>query len=297
MPQLAQFRLQPRPAVKDRNLFDIVGERYKPLAELGKGAICRVDLAMDIRSKKEIAIKRLHEDNLRNPTALFTLHSEAAALNAVRHPGVPAFIRSSLDVPDPFVAMERIDAQAFSLRSFGTRYEILQSCIAICDILSGLHQLGIVHRDLKPSNILLRTRSRAPVLIDFGFSLVPGLPDLAMMADSPIGTPKFMAPEQTVPKTRMTPQTDIYSLGVIAYSFLSGCYPYTLGPGESDAQIMEAHRKQKAPLMHTVNHRIPVRLSNVMAKAIEKDPRNRFVDAEEMGDALSDCLSLPSFMA
>jgi serine/threonine-protein kinase len=282
------------PEPPGRKLFEVIARRFKPLKELGSGAVCRVDLAKDLQEGRLVAVKRLNGDMLAKPKARQTLALEAKALSLANHPGVPKLFHASLDAADPYLAESFVDGLAFSINNFRhrPRRKLLEAFIRICGMLSHLHGLGIVHRDVKPPNLILHRDLRGVSLTDYGFSLVPGLPDFALEAGTPVGTPDFMAPEQTYPKARVDRRADVYSLGVIMYAFTSGWYPYDV---KSDApeELMELHRHARAPLPHERDPSIHPGLSLVIARALEKEPGKRFQDAGELADALSQCLTIP----
>jgi len=276
----------------ERNLFALVGGRYQPLQEAGCGAVALVHLARDVRSGYEVAVKRLRGDKLGNGNARFTLLTEARALSLVRHPGIPAIYASRLGLPDPFIVEEFKDGITFSLNNLKDARRVLELSIGICDMLSTLHGAGIVHRDVKPSNLVLSFDKSTVSLIDYGFSIVPGLEDFVMRVDVAVGTPMFMAPEQTYPKAVIDHRADIYSLGIITYQFLSGWYPYTIFPDKDEKEeYFRVHRSAVAVPLHVRNDRIPKRLSYAVARSLEKEPRKRYQDAEEFADALSGCLA------
>lgn len=270
-----------------RDIFRPVAGRFEPLCELGQGAVCRVDLAKDNKSGNEVALKRLKDDFLGNKRSIQSLMNEAAALSRLDHPGVPKLIDSSLDIHDPYVAMGYMDGKMFSINNLRLRSDVLKASISICSILSSIHAVGVVHKDVKTSNLILM---RAGVsLIDFGLALVPGIPDFAAGGHVMVGTPNFIAPEQTYPKARVDRRADIYSLGIILYSTISGRYPYILKAWDSDGMV-EAHRFQEAKPLHIVDPTFSPRLSYAILRAIQKNPDKRYQDAEEMADALSDAL-------
>jgi len=284
---------QQNPAVPGcRNLFDTVGGRYEPLQELGSGAVFLAHLARDARTGNEVALKRLRSDMLGSRNARYTMETEAAALMLVRHPGIPRLLSSSLSIPDPYLVEEFKDGIRFTPQNLRDSKTILRLLIYACDILSTLHDAGIVHRDLKPSNLVLGFDRRRLYVLDFGFSAVPGMQDYAQRVNIPVGTPMFMAPEQTYARARVDRRADIYSLGIISYAFLCGAHPYVINPkGNEQEEYFRAHRTQEAGLMHQHRPSVPERLSYAVARALSKDPARRYQDAEEFADALSGCLT------
>ncbi|MDD5172039.1 MAG: serine/threonine-protein kinase [Candidatus ainarchaeum sp.] len=281
-------RAEPR----DRRLLDAINGRFEPLQELGTGAVMVVHLAQDKKTGDLVAIKRLKADMLAKPDARYTMETEAKAISLASHPGIPKPVACSLNEPDPYIAEEFKDGLTFNRNNIREPSEVLRAGIDVCGILSALHSAGIVHRDVKPQNLILGLDKKSVSLIDYGFSIVPGMQDFAMRIDIAVGTPMFMAPEQTYPGVRVDHRVDIYSLAVILYSHLSGWYPYdTRNSGDMADEYIRAHRYQEAFLLHIRNPIFRPRLSLVIARALQKEPKRRFQHAEEFADALSDCLA------
>ncbi|MFH0884897.1 MAG: serine/threonine-protein kinase [Candidatus Micrarchaeota archaeon] len=275
-----------------RDLFDIIDRRYQPLKEIGCGAVAIVHLAKDEQTGSNVALKRIRGDKLGNRNAHYTLKTEARALSLVRHGGVPCIFDSKLTGPDPYIVEEFKDGLTFSLNNLNESRRIIELTIRVCDILSTLHSAGIVHRDVKPSNLVLSMDKSAVSLLDYGYSIVPGMQDFAMRVDIAVGTPMFMAPEQTYPRAFIDRRADIYSLGMIIYQFLSRWYPYvTFADRDETEEYFRVHRSASAVPLHMRNPSIPKRLSYAVARALEKEPHKRYQDAEDFADALSGCLA------
>jgi len=279
------------PAEKgSRNTFALVAGRYKPQSELGVGGACRVDLAVDETTGRSIALKRLHEHLIRDPVALLLLEAEARALSILRGAGVPDLVGYSLNDIDPYIAMKHISGEGMAKRRLA-RSDAINIIMKVCATLSTVHNAGIVHRDVKAANILL-LHDLQPVLIDFNYSLVPGVPDAAKRLPRVVGTPSYIAPEQTFIGAKVDRRADIYSLGIVAYCTLSGHYPYS-HPAAADAEeLFRLHRVARAPLMSELNPAIPHQLSVAVARAMEKDPQRRYSRMSQFADALSGCADL-----
>lgn len=266
-----------------------IGERFLPVRKIGSGGVTTVHLAKDLNNGSFVAIKTLNEGIMEKERGAKIIGNEAGALSRIRHGGVPFLVDASAKLPGPYIAMEHAAGKQLSINALATgrRRLIVELSISLCGILGAIHREGIVHRDVKPANIMYDAANRAPRLLDFGFALVPGMPDLG--SDRVVGTPIFMAPEQSYPGYRVDARADIYSLAIIIYSFYSMNYPYIMSDNSNDKAI-EAHRFQPSvPLSHFVEG-APPRLAYALGRALEKDPQKRFQDAEEFADALSGCL-------
>ncbi len=159
--------------------------------------------------------------------------------------------------------------------------------------LHDVHSQGIVHRDVKPSNIIMGEGLR-PKMIDFGVAAVAGS-DISM----PLATTKYLAPE-VYGKGLVDGRADLYSLGFIAYEMLIGrelfneVFADIVGDKHAEAlRWMKWHGNEAvaAPMAHEVNPAVPVSLSQLVAKMMDKKPANRFADTEELGRAVKSTFS------
>jgi serine/threonine protein kinase len=150
----------------------------------------------------------------------------------------------------------------------------------VCDALSYLHRRGIVHRDISLSNIMFDDGNETR-LIDFGLARLASAPtrsDLGLK----VGVALYMSPEQAKGNSSLiTPQSDLYSLGTVAYELFTGHPPFQ----GNDLEILSHQLKTIPPTPAQVNSRVPPSISATIMRALEKDPRKRFRNAEEMARA------------
>src|SRR5262245_35266152 len=193
----------------------------------------------------------------------------------------------------------------------------------ICEVVHSAHEQSIVHRDLKPGNVMVLSRAGRllPKLLDFGIAKwIAETPQLANVTtvtlDRPpeyvpdygetanpgitqrgavMGSPRYMAPEQWLDAGQVTPATDLYSLGVLAYEAITGSPPFG---GETIQQIAAAHNSAWAA---PVGPRFPAALDQVFATALAKQPGQRYANALELATAFrraagigADSVTLPA---
>src|SRR5256885_6433848 len=154
----------------------------------------------------------------------------------------------------------------------------------VAGALDYAHRHGVVHRDIKPENILLHDGSA--VVADFGISLALTQAGGARMTQSGIslGTPTYMSPEQAAGERAITPRSDIYSLGAVAYEMLSGEPPF----GGANAQAVVAKVMTEEPRPLTSQRRsVPLHVASAVSRALEKVPADRFASAHEFAEALN----------
>ena len=154
--------------------------------------------------------------------------------------------------------------------------EAMPIIAGVARALAVVHQAGIVHRDVKPGNLILQPDGSA-VLVDFGIAHQPQATHLTA-ADEVIGTPLYIAPEQ-VSKQPVTPATDVYALGAVAYHCLAGHPPFS---GDNPIAVALQHLSEEPPPLPPV---VPASVAAVVATAMAKDPADRFPDADAMADA------------
>jgi serine/threonine protein kinase len=178
------------------------------------------------------------------------------------------------NLEDELARRER-ENQPFSLD------EALEIAIAVTTVVAEAHEHGIVHRDIKPANILL-PRAGKPVakLGDFGIARFLDAAKLTATGGFP-GTPKWAAPEVFALKPQVGPAADVYSLALCLFAlFTTNRYPWVLGEGVSPSAFMAAHLKTRPLRMRFYERGLPEELDDIVARGLEKGPRNRPSAAE-----------------
>jgi tRNA A-37 threonylcarbamoyl transferase component Bud32 len=224
----------------------IVEERYRIEAVLGGGAMGRVYRARHLRLGREVAVKVLRDDLMREPAIVERFAREARVAARLRHPNLV----SLLDVGEHLMVMELAPGQAL-VELTGAPMPRAQVVSIVSQLLRGLahaHAAGLVHRDLKPENVLVDAEGIARI-VDFGIAVVRDreessdgrrLTDAGLV----VGTPVYMSPEQAKGRA-VDHRTDLFSLGVMMYELLAGAPPFE-GTG---AEVALANVTQDAPLI------------------------------------------------
>lgn len=251
---------------------------YQLTRKLGEGGFGEVWLALEISGSgtREVAVKM----PLNSEIDLDALLQEATVwARATGHPNVLGFLAARVFDGRVVLVSEYAPDSSLKdwLKRYGGRAPSVEAAVEMTQgILSGLehlHARSIIHRDIKPDNVLLL--GATPRLADFGISRVLKSTHKSVVT---AGTPAYMAPE-AFDRTR-NQQTDLWSVGVILYQMLSGRLPFD---GDDITELYGAIRNEEPPPLPTA---IPEWLQQIVAKALTKDPRQRYQTAAEMRAAL-----------
>lgn len=269
------------PVADDARLLD---GRYRLLGRIGAGGMGSVHRAHDEVLDRVVAIKLLHaegDDEVRRAR----LQAEARFAGALRHPGIVAVYdygeeRHGHRVT-PYVVMQHVPGRPLSelLRESGSLppARVTDLVGKVADALTAAHAAGIVHRDLKPSNILL-TDAGDPVLVDFGIARSDEVDPLTRTGEI-VGTADYLSPEQ-VRGQRATGASDVYALGVIAHTCLTGTSPFHR---ETHVATALAHLTDAPPPLPPT---VPARLRGLVDAMLDDDPARR-PDASAVAERLT----------
>ena len=265
----------------------LFADRYRLERRLGVGGMATVQLAMDTRLERHVAVKLLAEHLAQDSSFVSRFRREALAAARLVHPNVVQVFDFGADQASgrPFIVMEWVDGPSCAeiLRELG-RLDPADAVSILGQACRGLdyaHRNGVVHRDVKPGN-LLRGRDGGQVkLADFGIAKATEHSDMTKVG-SVLGTAAYLSPEQARGEPA-GPPADLYALGVVSYQLLAGRLPY------ESASLTDLARQQDTvapPLLHELDPAIPRPLALVVARALEREPADRFPDAASMEQAL-----------
>ncbi|HEX7744935.1 MAG TPA: serine/threonine-protein kinase, partial [Micromonosporaceae bacterium] len=254
----------------------ILGYRYRLVAELGAGGMGVVWRAFDEVLHREVAVKVLAPQFASDAEFRQRVLTEARAAGRLTHPhiaGVYDYAESMTDAGDrvPYVVMELLHGRSLHdrlKRGPVTVEQALRICAEVASALAAAHAHGLVHRDVKPGNVMLGA-SGAKV-VDFGLAAVAGERDAADGTEMMLGTPAYLAPERLAGQP-VVAATDVYALGLLLYRLLAGRPPWST---ETTTQMLQAHvYVQPEPLPRLRG--VPPVVTDLVRRCLVKDPAGR----------------------
>jgi serine/threonine protein kinase len=247
--------------------------------ELGRGGMGAVYGVVHEEIGKRAALKVMHR-RLITSSSTERILLEAKVVNAVGHPNiVDIFETGTLDDGRPYILMERLEGMPLSYRADEGKIlpdQVIGILLQVCDALIAAHAASIVHRDLKLDNVFLIDNPDEPSqprvkLLDWGIAKVISNDVRHTVEGQLVGTPQYLAPEQAR-GAQVSPQTDVYSLGVMAYELFLEQLPFE---AETSAEIMAMHLRCTPPPPSEMWPDIPATLENLLLAMLAKDPDAR----------------------
>ena len=264
----------------DKNIGKKLDGRYEITELIGVGGMADVYKGVDIIDNKSVAIKILKKEFAENEEFLRRFRNESKAIAVLSHPNIVKIYDVGFSDKIQYIVMEYIDG--ITLKDYIEEEKVLtwkdtvHFIIQILRALQHAHEKGIIHRDIKPQNIMMFTDGTIKVM-DFGiakFAREQG----KTATDQAIGSVHYISPEQA--KGDVTDQkSDIYSVGAMMYEMLAGRKPFD---SDSPVSIAVMHMQDIPDRPRAVNPEIPAGLEEIILKAMEKAPENRYQSTSDM---------------
>ena len=289
-----------------------LGGRFRVTAFLGEGAMAAVYRAEQDAEPREVAVKVMHRELLRDVTFAKRFVREARAAASIEHPNSVRILEHGTDGDALYLAMELLVGQdLFDVLARDRRLpeaRAVRIVMAVCSALAAAHDKGIVHRDLKPENVMIVRDPASPggetvKVLDFGIAKIVERDRLAPRDDPPsseepmsmppssvltrvgaiIGTPEYMAPEQAT-GLPIDARSDVYSCGVLLFHAVTGRAPFT---GATPIDVIVQVTQEPPPRPSTLLPSIHPKLEAIILKTLAKLPDDRFQSARELGRELA----------
>ncbi|MFD5279948.1 protein kinase domain-containing protein [Streptomyces rubrogriseus] len=281
----------------------LAGGRYQLRDLLGEGGMASVHLAYDSVLDRQVAIKTLHTELGREQAFRERFRREAQAVAKLTHTNIVSVFDTGEDDLDgmttPYIVMEYVEGRPLgSVLDEDVRQQGAmpadKALKITADVLAALeisHEMGLVHRDIKPGNVMMTKRGVVKVM-DFGIaramqSGVTSMTQTGMV----VGTPQYLSPEQALGRG-VDARSDLYSVGIMLFQLVTGRLPFD---ADSPLAIAYAHVQEEPVAPSAVNRALPPAVDALVARALKKNPNERFPSAEAMRD---ECLRVAaSFQA
>ena len=257
---------------------------YQLLEKIGSGGMGSVYRAWDEQTGQIVAVKILTREFGLDPQAVERFKREAIIMSRLRHQNIVKCYGTGDDNGRLYIAMEYVDGIDLGkiLKTTG-RLELAPSVTvarALAEALRYVHDQGLVRIDIKPGNIMLNKNGNI-YLMDFGIAKqasIKGESQSLTLAGAIVGTPFYMSPEQ-FQDLAIDARSDIYSFGIVFYEMLTGQLPFK---GDSLPQTIAANLNQVPQSPSKLVTELPVNIDQIVFRCLEKDPSNRFQNANEL---------------
>ncbi|KXA14639.1 Stk1 family PASTA domain-containing Ser/Thr kinase [Clostridium perfringens] len=258
----------------------ILGNRYELLQCVGEGGMSFVYKAKCRKLNRFVAVKILKDEFKNNEEIVRRFKKEATAIANLSNPNVVNVLDVGTQDDINYIVMEYVEGKTLKdiIKEKGALpYEVAISIgIKVAKALECAHKSGIIHRDVKPQNILV-TEEGVVKVTDFGIAKSMDSSTIAH-TNSVMGSAHYFSPEQAK-GTYTDYRTDLYSLGIVLYEMVTGVVPFN---GDSPVTVAVKHIQEKAIPPKNINQNIPNSLNDLIMKAMEKDPVNRYQTAKEI---------------
>lgn len=263
---------------------------YELLEPIGEGAYGVVYRAKQPFVGREVAVKVILPEFANQPDFIRRFETEAQLVAQLEHLHIVPLYDYWRDPEGAYLVMRMMKGGSLANVLLEGSLELTNAVKLVDQITSALnaaHQQGVVHRDIKPANILLDEDGNA-YLSDFGIAKATGLETGLTTTGAILGTPAYISPEQ-VQSLPLSPQTDIYALGVMLFEILTGQHPF---PDTPTGSLILKQVQEPLPLAHNIRPELPAEVDQVIQRATAKDPPSRYTDALSLAADLRRALSL-----
>jgi serine/threonine protein kinase len=264
----------------------LIGQTFHDLElleEIGRGGMGVVFKGRQKSLDRLVAVKLLLAEHFADPLKLARFTAEARAAASLDHPNIVQIYQVGECPFGHYFAMEYVDGRTLeNLIQQGNLSLVLTLHVlkTVAKAVHYAHTKGIIHRDLKPANIMIE-RTQRPVVMDFGIVKFVGKSSTLTQQGVVVGTPAYMAPEQAgEAPDQVGPPSDVYSLGGILYSMLTGRVPFD--EGTPLRTILKVIGPDLPPPVRQLRPKVPAEIERICMKCLRKRPADRYATAQEL---------------
>src|SRR3954454_3404953 len=257
---------------------EVVAGRFRVQRVLHRGSGTATIAARDEQTGADVVLKTARTSVLARGTRLRLLH-EAELLRALSGPGLVPLLAAGEDDGLFYLAMPLIAGRTLADRLAEGRLDVTETLVLAQHLfaaLAAVHAHGVLHRDIKPSNVMVSFgRVESATLIDFGLARSESLHE--SLRDEPVGTARYMSPEQAGLVHRdVDERSDLYAAGIVLFECTTGRPPFT---GETVGEVLRQHLSAPAPDVRSYGAQVPSAFAQVLHRLLRKDPRDRYQSA------------------
>jgi eukaryotic-like serine/threonine-protein kinase len=286
---------------EDDRVGSLIDGRYRILEAMAAGSMGAVYRAERVPVGKLVAVKFLHATYANDSEFLARFERETRVMSKLAHPNCVSVVDFGVWDGAPYLVMEYVGGSTLRKIMDGGALPVPRALSFARQMVAGLahaHAQGITHRDVKPANIMISEEigtGEHVRILDFGLARLRGAGGRdATQANVVVGTPNYMAPEQTVGGGIIDARTDIYAVGVVLFEMIAGERPFQ---AEDTLSLLGMHRAAPIPkLADRVGRNVdlPAGLQSVIDRAMAKSPAERFQSAIALAEALDALIGRPN---
>lgn len=273
---------------------EIIDDRYKIIEKAGSGGMANVFRAHDLITDKDVAIKMLKLAMSQDKVSLTRFEREARAAASLSHQNIVKVVNVGSYSGMPFMVNEYVDGKDLrKVLDVRGKFSFLEACDIMYQLTSAInyaHSHGVIHRDVKPQNIML-TKDGLIKLTDFGIATFQNSLHITMN-ESVVGSIQYMAPELLCNK-QASFKSDIYAAGITFFELITGVVPFD---NENNNVIANEIITSHFPSIRKYNSKTPECIENIIYKACQKNPDDRYQSAEAMKKDIENILKNQSLL-
>ncbi len=273
---------------------EIIDDRYKIIESLGEGGMAIVYKAHDLINDRDVALKMLKQETAANKENLSRFDREARAAASLNHQNIVKVVNVGTYNGLPYMVNEFVNGQNLrQVLDVRGKFSFMEACdimYQLCSAVLYAHNHGVIHRDIKPQNVFLTTDGTIK-LGDFGIATFQNGSHVTR-SEMIIGSVHYIAPE-VADGNPASVRSDIYSMGITFFELITGRVPFD---SDSLVKVAVMQIKNKFPSVKKFNPKTPECIEQIIYKAVEKNPKDRYPSCDYMRKDIEKILKNPNLL-